>query len=371
VIHKDLNSKKSNLVRIYLFIAKLSYYNYKVTILLEKYEWEELLEPERCTPFIGPEAYAKWLPSCIDTVSSWAGEFRYPLVLEEFEKYYKTAREKYGYPLEDSHLLAKVAQFLAIEKGNDLLPKSILGKQLKNIKPPDFSLPEYQNTPYAVLAELDLPIYITTNYDHFMEAALLKRGKRPVSEFCRWNERLVKYTEQSGIPSVFDKDQKYEPNEDDGVHLEYRPTTLPYKPSPAEPLVYHLHGIFEIPYSMVLTEKDYFDFAISLAKIGPGETFPPRVRKAFTGSLLFIGYRLEDITFRVIFQALTATQEVEIPRPICVAVQLPPKSLGKAQDYLNKYTKNMFKVNVCWGGLEEFLIELRQQWNDFKRKRIS
>ena len=58
---------------------------------LTEYIWEELLE--RCTPFIGPEASAKWIPSSIDTVTTWTGEFRYPLVLEKFENYYKITRK--------------------------------------------------------------------------------------------------------------------------------------------------------------------------------------------------------------------------------------------------------------------------------------
>ena len=64
--------------------------------------------------------------------------------------------------------------------------QKILSHYLRKIKPPGFSLPEYQNTIYAVLADLDLPIYITTNYDHFMESALESKGKRPTNDFCSW-----------------------------------------------------------------------------------------------------------------------------------------------------------------------------------------
>ena len=172
------------------------------------------------------------------------------------------------------------------------------------------------------------------------------------------------YAKEAGIPSVFE-DQKYEPTV--GIDLKYRPTTIPYKPTPSEPLVYHLHGISDIPQSMVLTEKDYFDFAISLAKMKPTEALPSWVNKALAGSLLFMGYRLEDITFRVIFQALTAIIDEGLLRPVSVAVQLPPKSLGAAQNYLKLYTKKMFEVDVCWGNLKDFCTALRQQWNNHMR----
>ena len=68
---------------------------------------------------------------------------------------------------------------MAIENEDELFPKDILSSELNKIKPPDFSLEENRNTPYAVLADLNLPIYITTNYDYSMEAALESRGKKP------------------------------------------------------------------------------------------------------------------------------------------------------------------------------------------------
>ena len=74
-----------------------------------------------------------------------------------------------------------------------------------------------------------------------MEEALSSIGKSPVSEFCRWNEEL----RTAGISSVFDKGRMY-------------------NPTAAEPLVYHLYGDLELPQSMVLTEKDYFDFLINI-----------------------------------------------------------------------------------------------------------
>jgi Caspase domain/SIR2-like domain len=91
---------------------------------------------------------------------------------------------------------------------------------------------------------LNLPIYITSNYDHFMEAALKSRGKRPISDFCRWNEDLAGYAKADNINSKI-----------------YRHD---YKPTPDNPLVYHLHGDIDYPHSIVLTERDYYDFVFNL-----------------------------------------------------------------------------------------------------------
>src|SRR5919112_4599960 len=157
---------------------------------LSEEDWEELLyaiKDNKCTPFIGAGASAPWLPLGSEIARDWAS--------------------KHGYPLGDSHQLARIAQFLAIKEDDDMYPKNILSRVLKEKRPPDFRLEEHRNTPYAVLADLNLPVYITTNYDHFMETALKSKGKDPVSEFCRWN----RVGEAGGITSVFDREKQYMP----------------------------------------------------------------------------------------------------------------------------------------------------------------
>ena len=140
---------------------------------LKEKQWTDLLgsvDEKNCIPFLGEELPSKWLPVSSDISSSWTREF--------------------SYPFEDCSQLPLVAQFLALAYEDNNYPKKVLSKYLKDKKIPDFSLIENRDTPYAVLAGLDLPIYITTNYDHCMESALKSRGKEPVSEFCRWNEKL-------------------------------------------------------------------------------------------------------------------------------------------------------------------------------------
>jgi hypothetical protein len=79
--------------------------------------------------------------------------------------------KQYDYPFEDSQRLESVAQFLAIEQGDESVPKYMLSKILREKNPPDFALEQFRNMPYAVLANVPFPIYITTNYDHFMESS--------------------------------------------------------------------------------------------------------------------------------------------------------------------------------------------------------
>jgi hypothetical protein len=307
--------------------------------------WEDILWDmgrKNCTPIIGEGASAPFMPPGREIASRWAN--------------------KYGYPLEDSYQLSRVAQFLAIEEGDESAPKKALWKEIGTSKPPDFSTKELKAAPYSVLADLNLPIYITTNYDLLIEAALEAKGKSPISEFCRWNKEL-RDLKNIGISSVFDMKRKYVPKQD-------------------SPLVYHLFGLYhlsseyrpdgieslDIPRSLVLTEKDYIDFALAINNEGDRDMLPTAIRKPLAlTSLLFIGYSLDDISFRLIFQGVVNSQSK--PRGTILSVQLPPRNNpDQAIRYLQRYTKSMFKVHVYWGDPPRFCEELRQRWDNFKKK---
>jgi hypothetical protein len=123
----------------------------------------DLIQQGKCTPFIGAGACAGILPTATELAQEWAN--------------------KYEYPLPDTSDLARVAQFLAISR-YAMFPKVRIQARFQGKGPPDFSQP---NEPHALLADLNLPIYITTNYDDFMVQALGSRKREPVREFCRWN----------------------------------------------------------------------------------------------------------------------------------------------------------------------------------------
>jgi hypothetical protein len=295
-------------------------------------DWDELLfsiDEQGCTPFIGAGASSNWLPLGYQISTEMAQE--------------------YDYPLSDYDQLDKVSQFVAIVEG-DMIPKNFIVRKIKKINPPDFSKAEYKDTPYTILADLMLPIYITTNYDEFMEKALLGRGRTPASEYCRWNTYLKRETE---IHSVFE--------------------TADYKPSQENPLVYHLHGHIQYPRSMVLTEIDYLDFLINLAS--DEATLPSIINLALNStSLLFLGYSLRDINFRFIFRGLMHLlgeglgSGLQLPS---IAVQLPSgfteEKKMQALKYLEEYTRSMFKVRVYWGDVNEFATDLREHWDRWKK----
>jgi hypothetical protein len=284
---------------------------------LTEEHWKYLvtqINSNRCTPFIGAGASEPWLPSGSKIAQDWA--------------------KKYQYPLNDTWQLDKVAQFVGIVQDNEMFPKTELCDRLMKLGKPDFS--NYKDGSHAYLARIQFPIYITTNYDKFMEAALERNGRPSDSEYCRWNEAVELTTEHS----LF--------------------TNSGYAPTKAKPLVYHLHGYIDDPQSIVLTERDYIYFLINLSK--DEKLIPTVIRKALAKtSLLFVGYSLGDINFRVIFQGIMSIVRSNFQQP-SISVQLPPdiedNKKEKAIDYLNQYTRNMFKVNIHWGDAREFLSEL-------------
>lgn len=98
------------------------------------------------------------------------------------------------------------------------------------------------------------------------------------------------YLKRAGMESIFAKGSKYKPARD-------------------TPLVYHLHGDMDIPQSMVLTERDYIDFIINISIEGEKAILPAAILKELaTSSLLFIGYNLEEMNFRIIFQCVLGLQ---------------------------------------------------------------
>ena len=340
-----------------------------MTKTLEDKDWDTLfraIDAGKCTPFLGAGACFGALPLGRDIARDWA--------------------TRYGYPLDDCDDLVRVAQFLAVDR-QPMFPKDEIARLFENIELPDFSEPD---EPHGVLADLPLPVYMTTNYDDIMISALKDRKKDPKRELCHWNQAY------GYEPSVF------EPG---------------FTPTPANPVVFHLHGHHTLAESLVLTEDDYLDFLVNSSR--DEKILPHWIQRALSGtSLLFIGYRLADWNFRVLFRGFVTSRERSLSR-ISITVQLPsPKqtdevrlkngdkitgkvvkegegnidietdamgvvsisrkcvddivagehrkeALSKQQEYLSEYFERM-NMRVYWGDAREFARELRERWEKYR-----
>jgi hypothetical protein len=302
------------------------------TSSLSEREWNNLLDfikEKECTPFIGAGAASAVVPIGGTLSREWADENHYPL--------------------KDKENLPRVTQFLAIDLEDPTYPKRAVRRRIERSGSPAF---DQHNEPHMVLADLELPVYITTNYDSFMTDALalsLERRHpgttthRPRREICRWYE---------------------DPRAAARRRREREP-----EPTADHPLVFHLHGHHESPESLVLTEDDYLDFLIRLSE--PESLLPGAITKALSRTaLLFVGYSLADWTFRVLFRSLSSAVPSGFRFP-CIAVQLPPEDAEKdrehkAQEYLKKYFGQVaakgVNVMVHFQDVNDFAAELRERW---------
>jgi hypothetical protein len=298
----------------------------------DDYNWSDLARSIRlrqCTPFIGSGACYGVLPLGRKLASEFAAEE--------------------GYPFPDNENLVKVAQYLAVKVGS-LATKNRVVEKFHWLGKPDFTHP---GEPHMTLAKLRLPVYITTNYDDFMFQALQAAqppgadGKdyKPQRDHCHWYESTRQRAK------------------------------LPDRPTPLTPIIYHLHGIMDIPRSMVLTEDDYLDFLLATSAIE--NLIPAEVRAALANtSLLFIGYSLDDLDFKVILRRLSTWMN-RAEGANHVAVQIKPTAVGepptdedvaraeRQREYLSKHF-GLQSVQVVWGTAEEFCLRLQKEMADSK-----
>jgi len=246
------------------------------------------------------------------------------------------------YPFRSTGLM-EVAQYWATLEGQSA-PKRQVRKVFEAIAQPDFRAPDQ---PHRLLASLPIAVYLTTNYDLYMEQALVANHRMPHKEICRWNS---------------------------GLRLRGR-EVVHEEATSEHPLVYHLHGHIEDQESLVLTEDDYLDFMVNTRRFDDAanpdlRVIPPIVDEAIAlNSLLFVGYSLKDWNLRVLLRTLVESAD-KSARRLSVSVQLEPDDrtvveLGRhaAMRYLDKYFDGL-RIRVYWGTMQNFLLELTRRWAD-------
>jgi hypothetical protein len=255
--------------------------------------WDLLLgriNSKKCTPFLGAGACAGVLPLGRDIAKKLSEQSNFPM---------KECRTDLG----------RVSQYCAILE-DKISPKLAVTEMLSQVNPPvgpqDFG--DNGRLPlHAVLADLSLPIYITTNYDDFMYQALKSRNRNARQALCLWNEYLRKLTQK-----------------------EWK---LNYDPSPENPVVFHLHGHLQVTQSLVLLEDDYLDFLVTISK--NEKLIPYKIQEAIAGkSVLFLGYSLADWDFRVLFRSFV--DYLGRFQAKHVSVQMMPGRQGMSQDDLER-----------------------------------
>jgi hypothetical protein len=286
---------------------------------IESTDWEVLLKrikDGKCTPFLGAGVYSEGPSLRTAVAKKWS--------------------EQYNYPFTDGTDLARVARYLTVEYGDAEYASSKYVEELTNVPAPNFDDPK---DPYTTLAKLPLPVYVTTNYDDFMERALINQKRDVKRDLCKWVRGL---DETSPLA-----EQSFQPNV-------------------ANPVVFHLYGYMQNQQSMALSEDDYFQFLINVST--DPELIPKRIQQAIGGtSLLLLGYSLEDWDFRILFHLLAGYLKNSASRTH-LAVQLSPSSTDanikqRAQAFFDKYFESKSPdIRVSWETTQEVVDKLGENW---------
>jgi hypothetical protein len=310
-------------------------------------DWDKLLlnlRNNNCVAIIGAGASRPHIPPAKD------------LADQLFKKEANPFLDKDGNPIADSDRkivedLAAAAQYLAVKHAQGDYPKFRIAEIIRALSiDVKWTAPV---DPHQALAQLDLPIYITTNYDNRMKLALQLQNKNVETAICRWNDILL--NEETCF--------------DDGK----------YRPTPAHPVVFHLHGQMEIPKSLVASEDDYLDFLLEMGRQkqqnfksgskkrgGRATMLPPVIQDALaTKLLLFVGYGIADTNFRVILRGLkTSLRSTAVTS---ITVQFGGGQREEVKSYLDQYFKHLLDLEVFWGSSDDFASQLAQQVDVWKK----
>ncbi len=317
----------------------------------EEIFWPFLLENinrGQCIPFLGPRVNAGLLPSQATLAERLA--------------------DKYGYPLPDRQNLVRVAQYIAITDPEllrseyvrllqrslftalDVQPTEEQKRRLRNaglaetvheLGWAERVLTLHENEIHHLLADLELPLYVTTNLDNFMAEALCGRGKEVRQVGPRWERP------EPGTPQF----------------------VLTPEPSLEQPVVFHLNGLEEDPnHPLVLSEDDYVAHLVRLCR-DQEYLLPMNVLRMLSAhSCLFLGYQLDDWEFRAVLQGLMRPiASTNRAKKIHVGVQLDPDqvaSADKTREYLGRYL-GQFNIDIYWGTAQQFVSDLHTRWQDY------
>ena len=325
----------------------------RITSSKEDAFWPFLLENinlGQCTPFLGPRVNTGLLLSPGGAAERLA--------------------DKYDYPLPDRQNLARVAQYIAIadpevlrEDYLRMLQRSLfthlglrlteedkrryrttgLSETITALEWAEKAQALHEDEIHHLLADLELPLYMTTNVDSFMAEALRHRGKTPRQLGPRWEQP------EAGTPEW---------------------VLLP-EPSAEQPVVFHLNGFDADPDQrnrVILAEDDYLAQFVHLSR--DRSCFLPAaiVTMLSAHSYLFLGYDLDDWEFRSVLQGLVrGIAGTNRAKKLHIGVQLEPEQVAnpdKARAYLGRYLGQL-NIDIYWGTSQQFVTELHTRWQQY------
>jgi hypothetical protein len=314
-------------------------------------KWPALIrytEKGQTTPILGPGMSEVITGSWRDAAQEWAEKYHFPLspyqrdALPQVAQYLAVNQDR-NFPRDavEDRVRTMIQNRFAAALPDDLKQGRASIESLIQIAGSKLRESEGDDS-FEALAKLPIPMYITTTFDNLMFDALKAAGKTPERAICPWNEDI------DNMDSIFEKERDYRPDAN-------------------RPLVYHMFGHFSQPNSLVLTEDDYFDFLIGVTS--NKDLVSAIVRRTLADSaLMFLGFQLDDWSFRVFFRTIMGQQGGgRRSRYAHIGVQIDPDETrtiepSRARKYMESYFQNA-DISIYWGHSNDFVKELSQQWS--------
>jgi hypothetical protein len=296
-------------------------------------------------PIVGPDINQGLLPSHAEIAALWTQYYEY---------------RKYNYPGNNRNDLPRISRFIEARSKSLKAPHSRLltlykDEMLERVKKEERA--KYKNSPltdvikdlaknyfeidheapHRVLADLkNISIYLTTTPDNFMAEALTYRGRTPGRIPILWQEGD---TEPAGYQMLDGTSEK--------------------------PLVWHLYGVAPKSSSLVLTEDDHLDFLRFISR--DAWRLPAKLRSTLTeATLLFLGFNLRDLDFRVLFKGVISQIQPRAGRVAVLQVQ-PDKSYEEKMEDLQLIKSFLvqdstyLQIDIRWLSVRDFLVRLRDK----------
>jgi hypothetical protein len=329
-------------------------------------QWQSIctfVQQGKCVPIVGPDVAEHVFGGSRALAASLAQANQFPLQMH------------------DSSDLAKVSQFIATQHGPEFVREKVIDGMLAEMQRAGENIVGAEARtmdtaalldaiierlagspadPLKIVAGLNARIFVNASNDslleRFLERAPAAGGgfKKPIPLVTEWRDEC--------------RDEQTKPE-------------FPGEASAKQPYVYYVFGKSQQESSWVLTEDDFFDYLIRTTRY---QLMPAVVSDALlTGSLLFLGFPLEDWKFRILFRLILAKGgERLMQRFNHVGVQLDPgettmANARRAKKYLERYFQRS-KIDIYWGTSADFLRELQEHLdrmpplatNPEKRRRV-
>jgi predicted RNase H-like HicB family nuclease len=233
---------------------------------------EEKISQHQCILFLGSAIH---IPPPADLTQYNYPQTKAPPIGSQLSKY---LAEKSDYPAPDWWNLQRVAQHFETEFKSRFMLVEEIKKAVHVGREPSPIL--------RMLADLEFPIVITTNYDHLYEQALDQKAAKETAA----GRTATQYQVSIYSPNNISKSKTVD--------------CLP-NPDPKRPYILKIHGDVDMPESIVLTDEDYIQFVLRMSDKQPFHPFGNNVlAHLMKWPTLFIGYSLMDYNLRLLFKTL-------------------------------------------------------------------